>query len=83
MSEDDIVFADDDGAVFVANSALPRVMEIAAVIAAAERAQAARVKTGVRLREQFQFDEYLRRRAESPEYSLREHLVRRNQAIEA
>jgi regulator of RNase E activity RraA len=83
VSEQDTVFADEDGGVFVASAALPGVMETASMIATIERGQAEQVRSGICLRDQFQFDEYLRLRALSPGYSLREHLARHNRAIEA
>jgi regulator of RNase E activity RraA len=78
----DVVFADDDGAVFVAARELPEVLREAEVIVAMERRQVDLVKAGTGLREQFGFDDYLARRAADPSYTFREHLRQRGNAVE-
>jgi regulator of RNase E activity RraA len=78
----DVVFADDDGAVFVARDVLPRVMREAESIITMERRQVELVGQGTGLRQQFGFDDYLARRAAEPAYTFREHLRRRGNAVE-
>jgi regulator of RNase E activity RraA len=78
----DFVFVDSDGAVFVAKSDLPRVLEAARDIWSIERDQSKRAQSGISMREQFGFDEYLTRRKSDPSYSLRQHLRERGSSIE-
>jgi 4-hydroxy-4-methyl-2-oxoglutarate aldolase len=78
----DIVFADDDGVVFVAADRVDEVLEAAARIGRTEREQATKIRGGETLRRQTAFDEYLARRAADPEYSFRRHLRRIGGAIE-
>ncbi|HXG88107.1 MAG TPA: RraA family protein [Vicinamibacterales bacterium] len=82
VTRDDIVFADVDGIVVVAEAELPRVVEAARDIAAREQAQAARLMKGERLRDQLQLDAYLTRRATEPTHTFREHLRALGGAIE-
>ena len=51
-------------------------------IARTERAQAKAIGAGLSLRSQLKFDEFLRRRAERPGLTLREHLREVGGAIE-
>jgi 4-hydroxy-4-methyl-2-oxoglutarate aldolase len=78
----DYVFVDVDGAVFVPKSDLPRVLEAARDIWSIEREQSRRAQSGVSMREQFGFDDYLQRRRSDPSYSLRQHLRERGSSIE-
>ena len=82
VTRDDVVFADEDGVVFVAASALDKILESAAAIRMTERAQAEQVKAGRNLRQQLRFPEFLSRRAQEPGYSFRQHLRRIGGAIE-
>jgi len=82
VTRDDIVFADVDGIVVVAEAELPRVVEAARDIAAREQAQAARLMKGERLRDQLQLDAYVTRRATEPTHTFREHLRALGGAIE-
>ena len=76
------MFADEDGVLFVASSAIEKVLEAAAAIRRTERAQAEQVKAGRNLRQQLRFSEFLSRRATDPGYSFRQHLRRIGGAIE-
>lgn len=78
----DVVFADDDGAVFVQERDLPEVLREAEAIIAMERRQVDLVKAGTGLRAQFGFDDYLARRAADSSYTFREHLRQRGNAVE-
>ena len=82
ISRADVVFADDDGAVFVGERELGDVLTEAESIIAAERQQVALAQRGTGLRQQFGFDDYLARRAENPGYTFREHLRARGNAVE-
>ena len=82
VTRDDVVFADADGIVVVAESDLSRVVEAARDIATREQAQSARLLSGERLRDQLQLDAYVTRRAADPTYTFREHLKTLGGAIE-
>ena len=78
----DLVFADDDGAVFVAERELAGVLREAEAIMAMERRQVELARRGTGLREQFGFAEYLAERAANPAYTFRDHLRKRGNAVE-
>ena len=78
----DIVFADLDGVLFVADRGLSDVLDLARDIAMREREQAVLVRQGRTLRAQFRFRDYLERRREDPAYTLRRHLREVGGAIE-
>ncbi|MEU8764916.1 RraA family protein [Streptomyces sp. NPDC048659] len=82
VGADDVVFADDDGVVFVAADRVEAVLDTAEGIFRTERNQARLIREGQTLREQTRFDAYLARRAEDPAYSFRSHLRRIGGAIE-
>jgi regulator of RNase E activity RraA len=81
-SSGDIIFADDDGAVFVTAQHAEQVLATARQIWQAERDQARRIREGKTLRQQTAFDDYLARRAADPSYTFRQHLRRTGGAIE-
>jgi 4-hydroxy-4-methyl-2-oxoglutarate aldolase len=78
----DFVFADADGAVFVPQSDLTRVLAAAREIWSTEREHSRRAMAGVSLREQFGFNDYIDRRRADPTYTLRQHLRRHGSEIE-
>ncbi len=82
VGRDDVVVADDDGVLFLSADRLDQTLEAARDIAEKERRQAALVREGQSLREQLDFDGYLRVRAERPGYAFREHLLAVGGAIE-
>jgi regulator of RNase E activity RraA len=82
VTRDDVVFADPDGVIVVAQSDLARVVEAARDIATREQAQSARLLSGERLRDQLQLDAYIARRAADPTYTFRDHLKALGGAIE-
>jgi regulator of RNase E activity RraA len=82
VSAADAVFADDDGALFVARARLEEVLAAAEAIARTERRQAESVRAGESLRAQLRFDEYLARRAREPAFTFRQHLRAVGGAIE-
>ena len=79
---DDVVFADIDGIVVVAQAEVARVIAAARDIAGREQAQAARLMKGERLRDQLRLAEYVARRTSDPSYTFRAHLKKLGGAIE-
>jgi 4-hydroxy-4-methyl-2-oxoglutarate aldolase len=74
VSGEDVVFADDDGVLFVAADRVDEVLAAARKIGETEREQARRMRAGETLRAQTAFDDYLARRADDPSYTFRRHL---------
>ena len=82
VTRDDVVFADDDGAVFVPAAQVGEILQAARAIWEVEREQAQKIRAGETLRRQTAFDDYLARRAEDPAYSFRRHLRAVGGAVE-
>jgi regulator of RNase E activity RraA len=82
VSAGDIVFADDDGVLFVAAERTEQVLATAHQIWQTERDQAHQIRAGRTLRQQTAFDDFLARRAADPSYTFRRHLRRTGGAIE-
>jgi 4-hydroxy-4-methyl-2-oxoglutarate aldolase len=82
ITRDDIVFADDDAAVFVPADRVDELLDAARAIWHLEREQASRITAGETLRTQTSFDEYLTRRANDPSYTFRQNLRQIGGAIE-
>jgi len=82
VSAEDVVFADDDGVLFVAAERVEEVLAAAQKIWETEREQARRMREGETLRAQTAFDDYLARRADDVSYTFRRHLRRIGGAIE-
>ena len=82
VTRDDLVFADDDGVIFVPADRADEVFAHAEGIRDTELAQADRIRAGVSLREQVSFARYLERRASDPSYGFRQHLRDVGGAIE-
>lgn len=82
VTKEDIVFADDDGVVFVAAADVTRVLAAARDIAAREQAHAEGLSRGERLSVQFRLDEYVEARRDNPDLTFRDHLKRLGGAIE-
>jgi 4-hydroxy-4-methyl-2-oxoglutarate aldolase len=78
----DVVFADDDGCLFVAATRIEELLRVAHEIWRRERHQAEAIKSGRSLREQLEFARYLEKRATDPSYTFREHLRKISGAIE-
>ncbi|HEX8865193.1 MAG TPA: RraA family protein [Lentzea sp.] len=77
VTSDDVVFGDDDGALFVPASEVDVVLAKAAGIRDVERAQAERVRQGESLRSQLKFGDYL-----ASGLTFREHLRKIGGAVE-
>ncbi len=82
VTADDVVFADDDGVAFAPAARTTEIVETARTIWEAERSQADSVRSGVTLREQLRFGEFLAARARDRTLSFRAHLRNIGGAIE-
>jgi len=82
VDREDLVFADDDGVLFVPAAAAADVFTFAETIRKTEGRQAELMRAGVSLRKQVQFDTYLARRRETPSLTFRDHLQGVGGAIE-
>jgi 4-hydroxy-4-methyl-2-oxoglutarate aldolase len=78
----DVVFADDDGCLFVEAESIDELLRVAQEIWQRERRQAEAIKGGHSLREQLEFAQYLKKRAADSSYTFREHLRKISGAIE-
>lgn len=74
VTRDDIVFADEDGVVFVLASGVEAVLSHAETIRTTEGRQAELIRDGRTLRDQVRFDDYIAARATAPSLTFREHL---------
>ena len=82
VGNSDVVFADDDGCVFIAADSADAVLESAREIWQRERAQADAIRSGQTLRTQLRFADYLAKRGADPTYTFRKHLRVLGGAIE-
>jgi len=82
VKKEDLVFADNDGVLFVSGKGVSKLLTIAGEIWQTERAQAEAARAGINLRNQFRFDEYLARRSADSQYTFRKHLRSLKAAIE-
>jgi regulator of RNase E activity RraA len=78
----DVIFADDDGCVFVGAERIDDLFRVAHEIWQRERHQAEAIKNGRSLREQLEFARYLEKRGTDSSYTFREHLRKISGAIE-
>lgn len=78
----DVVFADDDGCLFVLANDVTDLLTAARSIWQTERKQAERIKAGERLRDQLRFADYLKKRAADNNFTFRCHLREMGGAIE-
>jgi len=82
VTSEDVVFADDDGVLFVPADRTDEVLTTANQIWQTEREQSRKIREGETLRMQTGFDDYLAQRADDPSYNFRQHLRRLRGAIE-
>jgi regulator of RNase E activity RraA len=82
ITSDDVVFGDEDGALFLPTDRVADVLDAAETIRDTERAQAAKVLAGDSLRAQMKFVDYLAARELDPALTFREHLRAVGGAIE-
>ena len=74
VTRNDLVFADDDGCVFLADDRIDELLATAFAIWRKEREQAERIKRGDTLYKQLGFKEYLTKRSANTNYTFRQHL---------
>jgi regulator of RNase E activity RraA len=82
VDKEDLVLADDDGVLFVASAVAADVFTLAETIRDTEARQAERMRGGISLRNQVQFDAYLAGRQKRPSLTFRDHLRGVGGAIE-
>ncbi len=82
VGREDLVLGDDDGVLFVPATRAGDIFTLAETIRDSERWQAGRIRGGVSLRSQVQFDTYLARRKHTPSLTFRDHLRAVGGAIE-
>ena len=82
VTSTDVLFADDDGCIFVSSADLESILSSAHSIWETERRQASLISEGETLRRQFNFDQYLAKRATDGSYTFRVHLRGMQGAIE-
>ncbi|UCC84042.1 MAG: hypothetical protein JSW46_03680 [Gemmatimonadota bacterium] len=81
-TNEDVVFADDDGVVFAPLERAEEVVDVARQSHETERLQAQALLRGQTLYEQLRFGEYLAKRATDPGFAFRDHLREIEGAIE-
>lgn len=82
ITGEDLVLADDDGVLFIPADDADDLIARAEAIRDTERRQAAKVRAGVSLRSQLDFESFLARRAQDPALTFRDHLRSIGGAIE-
>jgi 4-hydroxy-4-methyl-2-oxoglutarate aldolase len=82
VGNEDIVFADEDGVLFVSSEHVGEVISTAREIRKTERQQAEALRSGRKLQEQLRVSEYLMGRSTNPAYTFREHLRKIGGAVE-
>jgi regulator of RNase E activity RraA len=82
VSRADLVLGDDDGVLFLPVDRADELLALAERIRDTERRQAERVRTGLTLRGQLRFGDYLAGRERTPGLTFREHLRAVGGAIE-
>src|SRR3984893_6316622 len=82
VDREDLVLADDDGVLFVPLAVAADVFTLADTIRDTEARQAERMRGGISLRNQVQFDTYLAERQKTPSLTFRDHLREVGGAIE-
>ncbi len=82
VGRNDVVFADEDGILFIPVDRIDDVTAAAREIREKERQQASEIKAGGSLRTLLRFGEYLERRTVDPSYSFRKHLRETGGAVE-
>ncbi|HZX02196.1 RraA family protein [Kribbella sp.] len=82
VTRDDVVLADQDGAIFVPANRVAELQSLAESIRDTEHHQAAEIRTGRSLRTQVSFPDYLTKRAANPSLTFRQHLRSIHGAIE-
>jgi regulator of RNase E activity RraA len=82
VSREDVAFCDSDGVLFVPDQSVETVLTTAKNIWQTERRQADEIRSGRKLREQLNFNEYLTKRNKDSSYTFRKHLRTLSGAME-
>jgi regulator of RNase E activity RraA len=82
VDREDLVLGDDDGVLLVPATRAEDIFTLAETIRDTERRQAERIRAGISLRTQVQFDTYLAQRQQRHSLSFRDHLRALGGAIE-
>lgn len=82
VSAADVVVADDDGVVFFPKGQLSEIVRAGSKIRDVERVQAERARTGIPLRKQLHFAEFINQRDSDPNLTFRRHLKNIGGAVE-
>ncbi|MEV5967752.1 RraA family protein [Kribbella sp. NPDC051952] len=82
VTRDDVVFADEDGVIFVPADRVDELLTLAESIRDTEHRQADEIRAGRSLRQQVRFAEFLTARAADPTLTFRQHLRAVKGAIE-
>jgi regulator of RNase E activity RraA len=82
VTQEDVVFADDDGVLFAPGESSEKLLSAAQAIYETERRQAEAIKSGSTLHDQLRFDQYLAHRTADPSLTFRKHLREIRGAIE-
>jgi regulator of RNase E activity RraA len=82
VRREDLILGDDDGVLFVPAACAVDLFTLAETIRDTERRQAERIRAGISLRRQVQFDTYLAQRQQTPSLTFRDHLRAVGGAIE-
>jgi len=82
VSQEDVVLGDDDGVLFLPAAQVEDLVKVAESIRDTERRQAERIRSGVSLRAQVRFADYLAERQQTPSLTFRQHLREVGGAIE-
>lgn len=82
VGREDLVLGDDDGVLFMPAAEAVDLFTLAETIRDTERRQAERIRAGIPLRGQLQFDSYLAQRERTPSLTFRDHLRAVGGAIE-
>ena len=82
VGRQDLVLGDADGVLFVPAGRAEEIFTLGETIRDTERRQAERIRAGVSLRSQVQFDTYLAQRQQTPSLTFRDHLRAVGGAIE-
>jgi len=82
VGQDDLVVADEDGALFLPSDRLAEIVSVAAGIRGSERRQADQLRAGRSLRDQLGFADFLAERDRNPGWTFRDHLRAGQGAIE-
>jgi regulator of RNase E activity RraA len=82
ITQADVAFGDDDGVLFVPQSRVREILDIAETIRDTELRQADKAREGTSLRLQFHFDDYLAARTKTPSLTFRDYLKTIGGAVE-